>query len=553
VQIVLKWIQNFTAKGERCQTCLMVCLHTMKKVKEPSEKRSSKKRSAKAKIILLIVLIVVVIGGVIGFVIKHQYDQKLDKILNVDTFYTGISIQGIDMSGKTKEEAKEILTDMESSLRDTIDINVVYEDQTYHYTQDDFHYQYNTDEIVEEAYNLGREGSRWERYRQVKKLQEEPVSLSVDAKLDDSNIEQIVSDIAAQLDTEPVNPSTTFNPNSDPMFVSVEGKNGRKINQEAACEDLRKLLDQENKQGTVTLQAEEIPFTGPADPLAERTKLISSFSTVSTNDANGNHNMALALSKINGTVLEPGETFSYNATIGNSTTAAGGWKQAGALLNGKTVMEYGGGICQASTTLYGAVLRADLKVVTRYNHRWPSSYVKIGQDATVSYPSLDFQFQNDTEYPIYIQSYMSGKNLVVKIYGKPSTEWDKIEVVSQTTETVPAPETIREEDPTLPVGTEKEEIKSRVGYRASGSKIFYKNGQVVKKEAIASSYYRPVQGVVKVGTAPAENTDPSSSSTPPESSAPAPSVPETSVPSESTPSSSQGPISVPGDMTVPAA
>lgn len=528
-------------------------------MKRQNQSKTQKPKGSKKalKIGVLIAAVVIVAGAAVGFVLKRQYDQKVDQVLNVDTFYSGISIQGVDMSGKTKEEAREILTQMEPELRDSIDITLVYGENTYHYTQDDFNFTYDTDQIIDQAYNIGREGSKGERYRQVTGLEEKPVSLSITAKLDDSNVEQLVADVAAQLDTEPVNPTTTFNPNSDPMFVSVEGKNGMKINQEAACQELRALLEGE-KQGTITLQGEEVPFTGPADPLAERTKLLSSFTTVSTNDANGNHNMALALSKINGTVLEPGEVFSYNQTIGDSTSAAGGWRQAGALLNGKTVMEYGGGICQASTTLYGAVLRADLEIVTRYNHRWPSSYVKIGQDATVSYPGLDFQFKNSTDCPIYIQAYMSGKTLVVKIYGKPSPEWDTIEVTSYTTETIPAPETIRQEDPTLPAGTEEVEIQSRQGYRAAGTKIFYKDGQEVKREAIASSYYRPVQGVVKVGTAPAEDPSaetgtPPESAPPAESSAPESSVPESTVPPESAPASSEGVISVPDSGTVPTA
>ena len=102
-------------------------------------------------------------------------------------------------------------------------------------------------------------------------------------------------------------------------------------------------------------------------------------------------------------------------------------------------MAYGGGICQASTTLYGAVIRSDLEIVTRYNHLWPSTYVPIGLDATVDYPGLDFQFRNSTEYPIYIQAGMSGTKLTVTLYGYKDPSYDYIEVTSKKTETIAKP------------------------------------------------------------------------------------------------------------------
>ena len=122
-------------------------------------------------------------------------------------------------------------------------------------------------------------------------------------------------------------------------------------------------------------------------------------------------------------MLKPGEIFSFNETTGDTTTGALGYLPATGISNNKSVQVYGGGICQSSTTIYGAALRADMEIVTRYNHRWPSSYVPIGQDATVDYPSTDFQFKNSSDYPVYIKAYMDGRTLVVQIYGHPSDEW----------------------------------------------------------------------------------------------------------------------------------
>ena len=132
----------------------------------------------------------------------------------------------------------------------------------------------------------------------------------------------------------------------------------------------------------------------------KQTVKLSEYTTNSTNTENGTHNMALSLAAANGTVLKPGEIFSFNETTGDTTTGALGYLPATGISNNKSVQVYGGGICQSSTTIYGAALRADMEIVTRYNHRWPSSYVPIGQDATVDYPSTDFQFKNSSDYPV---------------------------------------------------------------------------------------------------------------------------------------------------------
>lgn len=473
-----------------------------------------KKRSKLPFIVIGSILLVVIVTAIVAVcIIKHKQEEhrkEVESTINIDTFYDGISVEGIELGGKTKEEAKKLLSELEPSLREEIDITLSYADKSYHYTQDDFAFTYNTDEILEEAYQVARTGDDEERYLQVKSLPENPRNFEISHEMSTDNVEELVSKIAQEINKAPVEAHVvSFQPFGDPMFSYANGTNGLEVDQEATAAKFRELLNGD-KKGTIEIVTREIPCTTVTDELKSRTQLLSSFSTVSTNTADGNHNMALALSKINGTVLQPGEQFSYNATVGNSTTAAGGWRKAGALLNGTTVMEYGGGICQASTTLYGAAIRADMEITVRYNHRWPSTYVKIGQDASVSYGSLDFCFRNSSAYPVYIWANMSGKTLTVKFYGKPSDEWDSIDVVSQKTETIAAPETIYQDDPTLDAGTQKEKIQSRNGSRATAAAIYYKNGKEVKRKGLPSSYYRPVQGIVLVGSKPVVNQAPPS-------------------------------------------
>ena len=149
------------------------------------------------------------------------------------------------------------------------------------------------------------------------------------------------------------------------------------------------------KTGTIEVPVEVIKCTKTAEDIKANMQKLGSYSTVSTNTANGNHNMKLAANATNGTILQPGEQFSFNGTTGNTTNGSNGYLPATAISGGEFIQEYGGGICQVSSTIYGAALRSNMTIVTRYNHTYPSSYVPIGLDATVSYGSLDFVFRKD--------------------------------------------------------------------------------------------------------------------------------------------------------------
>lgn len=184
---------------------------------------------------------------------------------------------------------------------------------------------------------------------------------------------------------------------------------------------------------------------------------MSVFSTVSTNNENGTYNMSRALKSFNQVVIQPGQTLSFFGVAGPCGKAEG-YKQAG-VVGG---VGYGGGICQASTTLYGAAIRAGLTIVQRRNHSVPSTYVPIGQDAMVDYGSSDLKFRNDYDYPVKLVTYVSGKTLYAEVWGIQPDWYDYVNVRSWSTGS-----------------------KSAVAYRD-----YVKNGKTVKTEQLPSSYYK---------------------------------------------------------------
>ena len=162
-----------------------------------------------------------------------------------------------------------------------------------------------------------------------------------------------------------------------------------------------------------------VPETTEADILAALYQDIlgqcsTSYSGYDNN--NRNTNLRLACEKIDGMILLPGETFSYNAALGERT-AANGWKPAASYVGGLTVDTYGGGICQGSTTLYNCVLQADLKITECYPHGYISSYIGPGLDASVNWPTADFKFVNTTNWPIKIEAYRRDGKMTMRLYG----------------------------------------------------------------------------------------------------------------------------------------
>ena len=224
--------------------------------------------------------------------------------------------------------------------------------------------------------------------------------------------------------------------------------------------------------------------------------MLSSFSTSYTSSGyNRSTNIELAAKKLDGYVLMPGETASYNQIVGQRTKAAG-FKEGAAYSNGKVVQEVGGGICQVSSTLYNAVLYANLEIVERSNHYFETSYVAAGRDATVSWGTVDFKFKNNRKYPIKIDAI--AKNGISKISIMGITEEPEYEIViqSKVTSIIPKEEKI-ENDSSLDEGEEIIEQEGHNGYTSKTYIIKKLNSIIISTEEISSDYYHPLDKIVK--------------------------------------------------------
>jgi len=218
-------------------------------------------------------------------------------------------------------------------------------------------------------------------------------------------------------------------------------------------------------------------------------------STSTGNNQNRKWNMQKACKTINNMVVKPGQKFSFNKVVGPRTKATG-YKPAGAYRNGQNTTEYGGGICQCSTTLYNAVLRADLKVVYRRNHSFTVPYVPVGLDATVSYGEVDFVWQNNTKWPIKIKANVSGNTISISLLGtRPKGEKKKVKLSTKILKTVAKPVQYVYGDHYSTSGTIIQ--SGHTGYTAQSFKTVTINGKVVKSNVlVATSYYKTMPMII---------------------------------------------------------
>lgn len=219
---------------------------------------------------------------------------------------------------------------------------------------------------------------------------------------------------------------------------------------------------------------------------------------------NRSNNISISAGKINETIIMPGETFSYNQTVGERTIEEG-YKEAGAYAGGRVVQDVGGGICQTSSTLYNAALLANLEIVDRSNHRFLTSYVEPGRDATVAWGSIDFKFKNTRSYPIKIEATAKNGVCTMSIYGiKEETEYEVViqsNVLSYTSYT-----TKYEDDSSLEEGEEVVEQSGYTGCTSEAYRVLKLNGEVISKTLLSKDTYDPMTRIIRRGTKKIEVT-----------------------------------------------
>lgn len=527
-------------------------------IEQNSSDFSNKKSEHKSHIGLLIFSIIFFIVFLLASVFSTVF-----AFINVNntTFVSGISILGIDVSGLSKDDAKQKVTD-DVSNRLSTDVIFKHNDETYTLLPSSVGGSFDIDKVIDDAYSVGRNGNIFQNNFAILNAMINSKNFIPDFSFNSDSFDNSISQMNSNFADGIVEPSydisgnnliiksgkngnivdsdkikslfvdkLIFVPyNTDSIEVPVFSKEANKIDIDAIHSEIYKEAQDASyttnpyavypssngldfnisiDEAKALITGDKDSYTIPLKTLYPNVKtsdigieafpnLLSSYSTsFASSSSNRATNVSLATNKINGKVLMPGEVFSFNGTVGKRTPQAG-FKVAGVYMNGQVATDYGGGICQVSSTLYNAVLRANLEIVDRSNHMFEVGYVPIGTDATVSWGAPDFKFKNSRSYPIKIVTSSSNRKCVVKFYGlKESEEYD-IEIVSYRTGSVPY-RTTYTTDSSLAAGQQKVIQRGSNGAKSVAYRIRKKNCQVISKELLSKDTYDPHNQIIAVG------------------------------------------------------
>ena len=314
---------------------------------------------------------------------------------------------------------------------------------------------------------------------------ESSIKVNIEYRVKQESIEQILQ----KLDGFKIPPQDAYYEIQGDSIVVFEGLDGYKVDIEAVEQILKSPISSKDIIAPEMLVHPNITKEAILD--AGPYTLMSSYSTkFDHNNRNRTHNLTLASKNINGTLLKPGDVFSFNDTVGPRAVETG-FLNAMIVMGSEFVPGIGGGICQVSSTLYKTALLANLEIIERRNHGLAITYMPLGMDATVSWGSIDFKFKNNTNVNILISSQVEHDTLSIKFFGEDPPDVNYESTILQVIE----PRTISRYDSNIPLGQRIINSSGQRGYHVETFKIF--EGQ---RTSIGTSYYRPMNRVVTIGT-----------------------------------------------------
>ena len=512
---------------------------------------STKKQVLSVVIPSVIVFIIIMVISTIFALLNINNDKMID----------GVHIFNIDVSNMTKEEAKNKVNE-EVEKRVTTDLVLKHNDKSFALVPNQMNTEYKVDDIIEYAYSLGRYNNIFANNFEIIRTKITKPTLIPEITYEYNLVEESCPDVVNAIEDGLREPTYVvedltlnitkgkdgYTVDSQKMdglikevLIAPEYKNEvidiPVIFTQAQNIDLDKIYSEVHKEAVnASFTTEPYAFTPSQQGLdfdismEEAKKIISEdkesyqiplkvlYPSVTNNDigldafpdeladystnfassnANRANNIVKAAAKIDGLVMMPGDEFSFNDVVGQRT-AANGFAIAGVYVNGQVSNDYGGGICQVSSTLYNAVLRANLEVTERTNHQFVVGYVPIGTDATVSWGWPDFKFKNNRQYPIKLVVTTESRNVYCTIYGLHQDDDCTVSIVSSRTGSVPY-STSYTTDSSLGPGETRVVQSGSNGARSVTTKILYRDGEEVGRETVSTDYYSPHNQVIARG------------------------------------------------------
>jgi len=438
---------------------------------------------------------VMVISIALAMMILGVYGGMRD-VAKKSVFAQGTNVDGVDLSGMSQKDGNEVVLKKEAQRLEAIKIELVFNGVKKVFSAMELGVSGNAAEVLNVAYSYNKSGDLLGDFNSTQDALELNSDISIDT-------ETMVENVGAFLNTnarDVVDATASFDPMTR-TFTYTKEIPGLLAYPEAVCSTLvSRILNGDYSPFIVT--SEYVKVIEPAVKAAELEKstgLLVQFQTIATKNEKRNINIELMCKALDGVVLKPGETLSLNELVGQRTLEKG-FTIAPAIVDGQLTDDVGGGICQLAGTLYNAALLADMEIVERVHHTWPSDYLPIGLDATLNWNNKDLKIKNRSAYPIYFAAELKDLIVSVEIYGQPLPEDVEVvvenRIVNQTE--IPSPQIIYTDK--LAAGESRTQVKSRSGYEVLVYRHYLRSGAVYQSDLVSHDYFRAVQGTVLVGT-----------------------------------------------------
>ena len=464
-----------------------------KRRRKRSKKAQLKKKRRVMLVCISIVGVILLAFGIAFFVAKGKVDQVAK-----DTVWNNISIDEMDVSGMKETEVKAMLEQKQTEYGAS-SIVLKAEEASAEVLLSDLGFQIsNIDEAVKEVVSYGKEGNVFSRYAKVNALEENPVQVKLEFKVDPALVASVIEAQIPELENGAKDATIT---RANGSFVITDEIEGVTVDPTASVTAIETYFAETwAKNGgeielVTTIEQPELTRA----MLEEVKDVLGTFTTYCGSGGGRVQNIRTGASLINGSLVMPGEVFSADMAM-RPYTKENGFTEAGAYQNGKVIQSMGGGICQVSSTLYNAVILAELGVEQRQPHSMLVDYVKPSQDAAIAGDYKDMKLKNTTEAPIYIESYVSGGYITFNIYGKETRPENRsIKFVSETISSKDGGKKFEASGD--PIGTIKKTSSAHTGMEARLWKVVYENDVEVSREVFNTSSYMASPAYYTVGTA----------------------------------------------------
>lgn len=412
------------------------------------------------------------------------------------TLPKGISINGTSLSNLNENEAKEVLANEITKIEET-KIKIKVDDKELNTTYKELGFKFDKRLELESYIEEYMNSDVVNRFRMQEELKKSGKKYKFSLNLNEDVIRDFLNKMQEEIYSEVADAKITRENNE---FIITKEVYGKSLDAKKIFKDFKKKLNLEGKDIEIDANINLVEPKIKEEALKEIDSIIGTYNTnYSTSSESRSTNILVGSSKINGTLLMPGEVFSAYKFM-HPFTLPNGYRIAGAYSNGRVIDSVGGGICQVASTLYNAALRAELKITQRNNHSMTVAYVPASADAAIAGTYKDLKFVNNYDRPIYLEAIIEGKNLTFNIWGKEVRDKNReIEFVSE----VLSQGSIGVryiDDPTLNVG---EEVKEDAGHAARKSKLWKivkKDGQIIEKSLVSSDKYNSSSAIIRRGT-----------------------------------------------------